>query len=243
VNVVVHGAAGAMGKVLTSMLQTLGHTVIPVESVTKTSNMIQSIQNVSSCDVVIDFSHASLLPGVVAFCVNYRIPLVVGTTNLSESDQQLLSEAGQQIPLIESSNFAYGVAVLRRLVQAATAYLSEFDIELTETHHIHKKDSPSGTAKQLLRDIQQYSTKQYNVIEGRSSTSTAKAVNEIGVHSIRSGANPGEHTIIFSSNEEQIELTHKAFSRSVFAKGAIQAAAWVVTQPVGRYSIEEMVTS
>lgn len=241
-NVVIHGAAGAMGQVLSSMLPSLGHTVIPVESVTKTTNMIQSIQDVTSCDVVIDFSHASLLPSVIEFCVAHRIPLVVGTTNLSNTDQQLLSEAGKQIPLIESANFAYGVAVLRRLVQAATSYLSEFDIELTETHHIHKKDAPSGTAKQLLRDIQEHSTKQYNVIEGRSSTTAAKAAGDIGVHSIRSGANPGEHTVIFSSNEEQIELTHKAFSRSVFAKGAIQAAAWVVTQPVGRYSIEEMVT-
>jgi Dihydrodipicolinate reductase len=139
VNVVVHGAAGAMGQVLSSMLPSLGHTVIPVESVTKTTNMIQSIEDVTSCDVVIDFSHASLLPSVVAFCVTHRIALVVGTTNLSEADQQLLNEAGKQIPLIESSNFAYGVAVFRRLVQAATTYLSEFDIELTETHHIHKR--------------------------------------------------------------------------------------------------------
>jgi 4-hydroxy-tetrahydrodipicolinate reductase len=242
-NVVIHGAAGAMGHVLSSMAPLLGHKVIPVESVNKTTNMIASIQDVSACDVVIDFSHASLLPGVVAFCVAHRIPLVVGTTNLSEEHQRLLNEAGKQIPLIESSNFAYGVAVFRRLVQAATSYLSEFDIELIETHHIHKKDAPSGTAKVLLNDIQQSANKKYQIVEGRSSTSSAKAMNEIGVHSIRSGANPGEHTVVFSSNEEQIELTHKAFSRSVFAKGAIQAAAWVVAQPVGRYRIEEMVTS
>jgi 4-hydroxy-tetrahydrodipicolinate reductase len=242
-NVVIHGAAGAMGQVLSSMAPLLGHKVIPVESVNKTTNMIASIQDVSACDVVIDFSHASLLPGVVAFCVAHRIPLVVGTTNLSEEHQRLLNEAGKQIPLIESSNFAYGVAVFRRLIQAATSYLSEFDIELVETHHIHKKDAPSGTAKVLLKDIQQSSNKKYQIVEGRSSASSAKALNEIGVHSIRSGANPGEHTVVFSSNEEQIELTHKAFSRSVFAKGAIQAAAWVVAQPVGRYRIEEMVTS
>jgi 4-hydroxy-tetrahydrodipicolinate reductase len=240
-NIVIHGAAGAMGQVLTSMVASLGHTVIPVERVNHTSNMIESIQNVSGCDVVIDFSHASLLPGVVAFCVKHKIPLVVGTTNLSEEHQRLLTQAGTQISLIESSNFAYGVAVFRRLVQAATSYLTEFDIELSETHHVHKKDAPSGTAKQLLRDIQQSSTKQYNIVEGRSATSPAKSTNEIGVHSIRSGANPGEHTVIFSSNEEQIELTHKAFSRSVFAKGAIQAAMWIVTKPAGRYRIEEMV--
>jgi 4-hydroxy-tetrahydrodipicolinate reductase len=240
-NIVIHGAAGAMGQVLTSMVASLGHTVIPVERVNHTSNMIESIQNVSGCDVVIDFSHSSLLPGVVAFCVKHKIPLVVGTTNLSEEHQRLLTQAGTQISLIESSNFAYGVAVFRRLVQAATSYLTEFDIELSETHHVHKKDAPSGTAKQLLRDIQQSSTKQYNIVEGRSATSPAKSTNEIGVHSIRSGANPGEHTVIFSSNEEQIELTHKAFSRSVFAKGAIQAAMWIVTKPAGRYRIEEMV--
>ena len=239
--VVIHGALGAMGRVLTELLSDT-HQLILVESHQPTSAVVSSLKDVSAADVVIDFSHPSLLPGVVDFCVNQQIPLVVGTTNLSSQDHALIDQASQAIPVIESPNFSYGVAVMRRLIKDATRILEGFDIEVMETHHIHKKDAPSGTAKQLLVDIQASTRQPMSVVEGRGPHTAQKAWNEIGVHSIRSGSNPGEHTVIYSSSEEQIEVTHKAFSRRVFAMGAMRAAEWVVRQPAGRYSMEEMMS-
>jgi len=240
-NVVIHGALGAMGKVLTDVFNG-EHTVILVESHQPNSTVKSSLNDVSSADVVIDFSHPSLLAGVLQYCSLKKIPLVVGTTNLSTTDQGLLTKAGNQIAVLESPNFSYGVAVMRRLIKEATSLLADFDIELVETHHVHKKDAPSGTAKQLIKDIQQSSSQSLVVQEGRNSSSSAKAKNEIGVHSVRSGSNPGEHTVIYSSEEEQIELTHKAFSRKVFAVGAKKAAEWLVQQPIGRYTMEDVLS-
>lgn len=240
-NVVIHGALGAMGRVLTDVFNG-EHTVILVESHQPNSTVKSSLNDVSSADVVIDFSHPSLLSGVIQYCTLKKIPLVVGTTNLSSTDQALLTKAGNQIAVLESPNFSYGVAVMRRLIKEATSLLAEFDIELVETHHVHKKDAPSGTAKQLIKDIQQASSLSLVVQEGRNSSSSAKAKNEIGVHSVRSGSNPGEHTVIYSSEEEQIELTHKAFSRKVFAVGAKKAAEWLVQQPAGRYTMEDVLS-
>ena len=240
-NVVIHGALGAMGKVLTEVFDG-EHSVILVESHQPHSSVKSSLNDVLEADVVIDFSHPSLLPGVIEFCTSKNIALVVGTTNLSNNDQALLTKAGQQIAVLESPNFSYGVAVMRRLIKEATTLLSSYDIELVETHHVHKKDAPSGTAKQLIKDIQQASTLSLVVQEGRNSSHSAKAKNELGVHSIRSGSNPGEHTVIYSSEAEQIEITHKAFSRKVFAVGAKKAAEWLVQQPIGRYSMEDVLS-
>ncbi len=239
--VVVHGAAGSMGQVLCPLITQAGHTVIAVEREGSNAPSMKTWSEVSSCDVVIDFSHPSLLRGVVEFCLKTKAALVVGTTGLSPEDHDLLTSASQTISIIESPNFSFGVAVFRQLIQQATAKLAGFDIELIETHHVHKKDAPSGTAKQILLDIETLHPGTYHVHAGRHNTTGAKAANEIGVHSIRSGANPGEHTIVFSSAEEQVELTHKAFSRQVFAKGAWRAAEWVVQQPQGRYSMEDLV--
>jgi 4-hydroxy-tetrahydrodipicolinate reductase len=239
--VVIHGALGAMGRVLTDVMGE-SHQLLLVESHQPTSSVLSSLSDVTSADVVIDFSHPSLLPGVLEFCVNKKIPLVLGTTNLSSQDQALIDQAAQAIPVMESPNFSYGVAVMRRLIKEATRVLEGFDIEVTETHHVHKKDAPSGTAKQLLADIQASAHQPLSVVQGRGEQSPAKAKHEIGVHSIRSGSNPGEHTVIYSSSEEQIEVTHKAFSRRVFAMGAKRAAEWVVSQPAGRYSMEEMMS-
>jgi 4-hydroxy-tetrahydrodipicolinate reductase len=240
-NVVIHGALGAMGRVLTDVFSG-EHTVILVESHQPSSTVKSSLNDVSSADVVIDFSHPSLLSGVIQYCTMKKIPLVVGTTNLSTTDQALLTKAGSQIAVLESPNFSYGIAVMRRLIKEATSLLAEFDIELVETHHVHKKDAPSGTAKQLIKDIQESSSQSLVVQEGRNSSSSAKAKNEVAVHSIRSGSNPGEHTVIYSSEEEQIEVTHKAFSRKVFAVGAKKAAEWLVQQPIGRYTMEDVIS-
>jgi len=240
-NVVIHGALGAMGKVLTDVFNG-EHSIILVESHQPNSTVKSSLTDVLSADVVIDFSHPSLLAGVIHYCTTNKIPLVVGTTNLSTADQALLTKAGNEIAVLESPNFSYGVAVMRRLIKEATSLLVDFDIELVETHHVHKKDAPSGTAKQLVKDIQQTSSQSLVVQEGRNSTNVAKAKNEVGVHSIRSGSNPGEHTVIYSSEEEQIEVTHKAFSRRVFAVGAKKAAEWLVQQPVGRYTMEDVLS-
>jgi 4-hydroxy-tetrahydrodipicolinate reductase len=235
--ILIHGAAGSMGQVLCHMVEP--HELVAVETVKPKEGMIPELSNAPVCDVVVDFSHPSLLAGVIQYCQTNRVPLVLGTTNLEESHQKQLQALALHVPVIVSSNFSYGVSVMRRLVDAATKALDEFDIELTETHHIHKLDAPSGTAKTLLHDIKKASSQPRQEVYGRGPGSPAKEPGEIGVHSIRSGQNPGEHTVIFSSKEEQIEITHKAFGKQVFAKGALQAAKWLVTQEPGYYTMKE----
>lgn len=236
--ILIHGAAGSMGQVLCQMVDP--SDLIAVETFNPKPGMIDDLSNASPSDVVIDFSHPSLLSKVIEYCQSHRVPLVLGTTNLEEIHQKQLQALAVTVPVIVSSNFSYGVSVMRRLVEAATKALDEFDIELTETHHIHKLDAPSGTAKTLLRDIKKASSQPRQEVYGRGPGSPAKEPGEIGVHSIRSGENPGEHTVIFSSKEEQIEITHKAFGKQVFAKGALQAAKWLVNQEPGYYTMKEL---
>lgn len=235
--ILIHGAAGSMGQVLCQMVDPMD--LIAVESFNPIPGMINKLSGAPVSDVLIDFSHPSLLSGVIEYCQTHHVPLVVGTTNLEETHQKQLQTLALQVPVILSNNFSYGVSVMRRLVEAATKALDEFDIELTETHHIHKLDAPSGTAKTLLRDIKKASSQTRQEVYGRGPGSPAKEPGEIGVHSIRSGENPGEHTVIFSSKEEQIEITHKAFGKQVFAKGALQAARWLVSQGPGYYTMKE----
>jgi len=236
--ILVHGAAGSMGQVVCQMVDP--SELVAVEVVNPKEGMIATLSIAPACDVVVDFSYPSLLVGVIEYCRINHAGLVVGTTNLEESHVKQLQALALHVPVIVSSNFSYGVSVMRRLVEAATKALDDFDIELTETHHIHKLDAPSGTAKTLLRDIKKASSQSRQEVYGRGPGSPAKEPGEIGVHSIRSGENPGEHTVIFSSKEEQIEISHKAFGKQVFAKGALQAAKWLVTKEPGYYTMKEL---
>lgn len=194
-------------------------------------------------EVVIDFSSPGGTMASLEKCLEKKIPLVSGTTGLSDEELQKLKEASSQIPLLHSTNMSLGVNLLRRLVREASRALKEdFDIELVELHHHHKVDAPSGTCMTLYEDIchtLDRDPKQVGVY-GRKGKPGPRTKEEIGLHALRLGGVVGEHTVYFCSEAERIELKHQAHSRDVFAKGAVRAAKWMAGKAPGFYTMEDV---
>jgi 4-hydroxy-tetrahydrodipicolinate reductase len=178
-----------------------------------------------NCDVAIDFSHAGAITEICAAALQHRKPLVIGTTGHSTEQRGTIEETAQSLPIVFASNFSVGVNVLFWLTCKAAEQLGgDFDVAIVETHHKMKKDTPSGTAKTLAEVLKE----------------TKKTKREIPIQSIREGDVVGEHTINFSGPAEHLELTHRAASREIFARGALRAAEWIISQSPGLYSMQDV---
>ncbi len=198
---------------------------------------------VSSCDVVIDFSFHSVTPKVARLCAERGKALVIGTTGHSDADKAVIRDAAKSIPMVWATNFSTGVNTLFWLTRKAAQILGpSFDLEVVEMHHRLKKDAPSGTATTLLeilgavRKLELESALRH----GRKGITGERTSHEIGVHALRGGDVVGDHTVIFATNGERIELTHKASSRDTFANGALRAAVWLVGRPPGIYDMQNV---
>lgn len=197
-------------------------------------------------DVAIDFTRADGFDSVLSECVRRRCPLVSGTTGLSAAQQSALDEAVRQIPVMWSSNFSLGMAVLRRLVSVASAALPEYDCEIVEIHHRNKRDAPSGTALSLGETVAEARRLALaDMMTGGSAyvDGGARAPGQIGMHSLRLGESFGEHNVIFASSVERIELTHRAMDRAVFALGALRAAEWLTRKAPGSYRLDDLLVA
>jgi len=214
------GAAGRMGKTITDLAE--DNSKIDIMARCDLGDSIESA--VKNCDVVIDFSHANAVREICHAALDYHKSLVIGTTGHSEEQRRLIEETAQSLPIVFASNFSVGVNVLFWLTRKAGELLGDFDAEIVETHHQMKKDAPSGTAKTL----------------GEVLKSAQKIDNEIPIQSIREGDVVGEHTVVFSGPGERLELTHRAASREIFARGALRAAGWVIGKPAGLYSMQDV---
>jgi 4-hydroxy-tetrahydrodipicolinate reductase len=209
----------------------------------------------SECDVLIDFS---LPEGTMAWldvCERREIPLVIGVTGHDDKQWAQIREAGHRIPIVHAANFGVGVnAILSVLSQLARALGDGYDIEIVETHHRHKADAPSGTAlaiiEELRRALDQFRDREgaeqnvasslvggAPVVFGRHGHTGERPAGQIGVHSVRMGDEVGQHEIHFSGCGETITIRHSAHSRETFAAGALRAAAWIVAQRPGLYSM------
>ena len=191
-------------------------------------------------DVLIDFTTPQASIDSLAVARKHTIPLVVGTTGLNTDQLATLKDAAQDIPLLHAANMSLGVNLLFHLVgQVAAALGDAYDIEITETHHRFKKDAPSGTAVELAKKICAATKKDFNtcITHGRSGPEAARKPGNIGMHARRQGDVIGEHTVSFTTLGETIELTHKAHSRDIFARGALTAAAWLVSRKPGLYDM------
>jgi len=178
-----------------------------------------------NCDVAIDFSHAAAIDEICRAALQLRRPLVIGTTGHSPAQRRTIGEVARSVPIVFASNFSIGVNALFALTHNAAEILSnEFDLEIIETHHRMKKDAPSGTAKTLADILKK----------------ARKIDNEIPTRSIREGDVVGEHTVIFAGPGERLELTHRASSREIFARGALRAAQWIVGKPAGVYNMQDV---
>ena len=194
-------------------------------------------------DVLIDFTLPDVLLANAKTCADSGTAMVIGTTGLT-SDQQLeLEETTAGLAVCQASNFSTGVNVAYRLLAQAAAVLgSESDIEISETHHRHKVDAPSGTALamgEVVADALGRNLKDVAVY-GREGQTGVRDRATIGFSTVRGGDVVGDHTVLFASNGERLEITHKASSRQAFARGAVRAAAWLAGQPAGRYDMQDV---
>lgn len=196
-----------------------------------------------TCDVVIDFTHAAATLKVAHACNDAGVPLVIGTTGQSEEDRSAIRSIADSLPVVFAPNFSIGVNTLFWLTRKTAEILGPgFDLEVVETHHRLKKDSPSGTARRLaeiLAEVRQLSYES-DVRHGREGLVGERTQNEIGMHAVRGGDVVGDHTVLFAGSGERIELTHKASSRDTFAVGALRAAKWLLSQPPGLYDMQDV---
>jgi len=192
-------------------------------------------------DAVIDFSQPAGTMQVLPACLERGLPLVVATTGHTDEQKQQIKEAAHQIAVLMAPNMSLAVIVLMRLVKQAADLLKGkgFDVEILERHHRFKKDSPSGTALKFARIVQE-SMGQTELRHGREGLVGERPAGEIGVHAVRVGDNVGEHTIIFSTLGETLELTHRAHARDCYARGALQAAKFLAGKAAGWYSMEDV---
>lgn len=195
-------------------------------------------ESVPAADVVIDFSHESMLPAVAAYVRRTGAALVSGTTGYAPEQMEMLAELGERAAVLHSANYSLGVAVLRRLAAQAAEALTGFDIEIVETHHNQKADAPSGTAKLLLDAVNPEGA--LEPVYGREGMCGKRDPREIGVHALRGGTVAGVHTVSFFGEDEEVSLTHRATSRRIFAAGAVAAARKMAGREPGFYTFDDV---
>ncbi len=238
--VLVSGYTGKMGQIV---LDTFGkkHEIVAKVAIDggNEAHCYKSFEEVSEeVDVVVDFSHHAGTQALMQYCRSHQVPVVVCTTGQSEEEKQMIREAGKQIPVFFSANMSLGVAVLCDLVKKAVAMFPDADVEILEVHHNRKIDVPSGTALMIANTIKEVRPNAtFNV--GRGNGKRAK--EEIGISSLRMGNEVGTHEIYIHTENECITLRHNAYSRGVFADGALQAAEYLVQQKPGVYTMQDMI--
>lgn len=189
--------------------------------------------------VLIDFSGAAGFDDALKLALDRRIALVCGSTGLSEDQHAALAQAARKIPVLASANFSIAIALMSELVAQAAESLREWDCEIVETHHRHKKDAPSGTALALGAAIANARGTEFSTHSASPRTDPRNA-GEIGFAAIRGGDVIGEHQVFFIGEGERIEITHRASNRDIFARGAIKAAIWLAGRPAGAYSLRDV---
>ena len=246
-HILLSGANGRMGKVLQHMIA--GHAEFVISAgldrhteATGDFPIYSAPEAVKEPDdLVIDFSHHSNVAGLLDFCVANQLPIVVATTGLSQATQEKMVAAAQKIPVFYSANMSVGINVLIKALKAITPPLeADFDIEIIEKHHNQKIDAPSGTALLLADSINESCQEPKEYLYGRSGNDLTNDRKQLGIHAVRGGTIPGEHTVIYAGADEIIELKHTALSRDIFANGALKAAEYLAKQPAGLYDMENL---
>ena len=236
--ILLHGADGRMGRAISAAANDLG--LAAIANLAPSPNF--TAEMLADSDAIIDFSHFDATESLVAAAVASRKALVIGTTGHAPEARKRLAVLAAQVPTVWAGNYSVGVNLLYALTRRATKVLGvDYNVELVEMHHRHKKDAPSGTAARLLDIIQQErDLGPESIRAGRFGITGERSREEIGVHSLRGGDVVGEHTVIYAGPGERLELTHKASDRAIFAHGALRAAQWVVNQPPGLYDMQDV---
>lgn len=193
-------------------------------------------------DVVIDFSHPDSLESILSFCRKRKLPVIVCTTGLSNSQKNIMEASSKEIPVFFSANMSLGINLLIDLAKKATALLGEnFDIEIIEKHHNQKIDAPSGTALAIADAIAEDMPNEAEYVYDRHISRKKRKKSEIGIHAVRGGTIVGEHTVLFAGTDEVIEIKHSAASKEIFAVGALKAAKFMKNKNAGMYSMNDLI--
>ncbi len=249
VKMIMHGCNGAMGRVITGLVQEDGAIEI-VAGIDISGGQGQGypvFTSLESCDVaadvVVDFASAKAVDGLLDYCESHQLPLVLCTTGLDERQLKRVKEASARTAILRSANMSLGVNLLMKLVKNAAQVLAEsgFDMEIVEKHHNRKKDAPSGTALALADSINEAMDRQYHYVYDRSSVSQARDSREIGISAVRGGTIVGEHDVIFAGTDEVVTFSHTAYSKAIFAKGAVAAAKFLAGKGPGLYDMADVI--
>jgi len=195
-------------------------------------------------DVIIDFTTPTATVSNLGIARSAKVPIVVGTTGITDEEQKVVKSVSGSVPVLISSNMSLGINVLLRVIgDVANALGENYDIEIIEAHHNKKKDAPSGTAKSLAEAIAEAKGKRLQDIAlyGREGNVGARKKGELGIHAIRGGDIVGDHTVIYAGANERIEITHRAHSRDVLAQGALYAAKFLMDRSPGLYSMQDVI--
>lgn len=249
VRAIMHGCNGKMGQVISGLAKADEQIeiVAGVDRYMGITNDYPVFDSIEKCDVeadvVIDFSNAAAVDALLEYCVEKALPVVLCTTGLSEEQLAKVEEAAGKTAVLKSANMSLGINLLMKLLQDAAKVLGPagYDIELVEKHHNQKVDAPSGTALALADSINEALDQEYTYVYDRSQVRQKRDQKEIGISAVRGGTIVGDHEVIFAGVDEVIEFKHTAYSKSVFGKGAVEAAKFLAGKPAGRYDMSDVI--
>jgi len=239
--IILNGAKGRMGRIVDEAAAANGHEIVARVDFgcAEGEGMRTLAEYQGPADVVIDFSNHAATAQVTEYCVKRGLPVVIATTGQTKEEQALIDEAAKSVPVFLSANMSLGVALLADLAKKAAAVFPDADIEIIEKHHNQKLDVPSGTALLLARRIREARPEAQFVI-GRHENGK-RTQKEIGIHSLRLGNEVGTHEIIIATGSETVTLKHEAENRSLFAQGALAAAAFIEGKAPGMYDMRSII--
>ena len=249
VNVIMHGCNGKMGRVITNLVEEDDNIqiVAGIDAYTGVANEYPVFASIKECDVnadaIIDFSVTAAIDDLLDYAVSTKTPVVVCTTGLSANQLEKINEASKSVAVLRSANMSLGINTLMKILKIATDVLADrgFDIEIVEKHHNQKVDAPSGTALALADCINQELNNEYDYTYDRSTVREKRKKKEIGISAVRGGTIVGEHEVIYAGTDEVIEIKHTAYSKAIFAKGAIDAAKFLANKEAGMYDMSDVI--
>ena len=249
IKLIMHGCNGKMGQVISKIVkEDAGAEIVAgVDAYLGIKNEYPVFESIEKCDVeadaIIDFSNASAVDGLLDYCVEKQIPVVLCTTGLSEEQLQKVKAASEKVAVLKSANMSLGINLLMKLLQDAVKVLGTagYDIEIVEKHHNQKVDAPSGTALALADSINDAMDDAYTYVYDRSQVRQKRDKKELGISAVRGGTIVGEHEVIFAGGDEVIEFKHTAYSKAVFGKGAVEAGKFLKGKGPGLYDMKDVI--
>lgn len=249
VRIIMHGCNGAMGRTITELVSKQEDVEI-VAGIDKNDSISQAYPvypSLEECkeeaDVIVDFASAAAIDHLLDYCAGKEMPVVLCTTGLSEAQIDKVRETAKKTAVLRSANMSLGINLLLKLVKEAARTLAaaDFDIEIVEKHHNQKLDAPSGTALALADSINEAMDSQYHYEYDRSGRHEKRDKKEIGISAVRGGSIVGEHDVIFAGKDEVVTFSHTAYSKAIFAKGAIEAAKFLAGKTPGLYNMADVI--